>query len=262
MELSDLDNPAYPADRLRAAFAAVIANWENETDGCAPLNVTLADATTATKDVGYDGTSLLRWRLPGACDDLDQTGSEICPSPNAAAITTVFFIDRPGDPRDGELLETDLELNAVGFGFSDDGDVGHMDMQNTLSHELGHVMGLDHTCYTLRGGAPPLDSDHDLVPYCFPLTGLPDTVTESTMFNFADPGESKKRKPGPDEVRAVCELYASRPATCKAAEMPGCGCELGDHSPTSFVAGIVTFLFASFLWPSRRRRRPTDRSLS
>ena len=260
MVLSSVDNPAYPADRLHAAFDAVIASWEAKLDGCAPLNVSLADAATTKQDIGYDGTSLLRWRLPHACDDPAQASSEICRSPNAAAITTVFFVDRPGDPRDGELLEADLELNAVNFAFADDGDTAHMDMQNTLSHELGHIMGLDHSCYTLRGGAPPFDSNNDLVPYCFPLDTLSSSVTESTMFNFADPGETKKRSPGDDEVRAVCELYASRPATCSAAEMPGCGCRLGDDGPTSLVTGLVTFLIAAFLWPWRRTHRPTHRS--
>ncbi len=262
MKLSGVENPEYPSEKLHAAFDAVVSRWEAALDHCAPLNVTLADEATSKQDVGYDGTSLVRWRLSGACEDPAQADSEICHSPNAAAITTVFYVDRPGDPRDGELLETDLELNGVGFQFGDDGEVGRMDMQNTLSHELGHIMGLDHTCYTRRGGAPSFDSNQDPVPYCFPLSGLPEAITESTMFNFADPGESKKRSPGPDEVRAVCELYASRPATCTDAEMPGCGCELGEHAPANLAVGVLTFLLAVFLWPSRRKRRPPDRSLS
>ncbi len=262
MELSSVENPEYPTDKLRAAFSLVVSRWETALDHCAPLNVSLFSESTSVKDIGYDGTSLIRWRLSGACEDPDQADSEICRSPNAAAITTVFYIDRPGDPRDGELLETDLELNGVAFAFGDDGEAGRMDMQNTLSHELGHFMGLDHTCYTRRGGAPPMDSNQDAVPYCFPLSGLPEAVTESTMFNFAEPGERNKRAPGPDEVRAVCELYASRPATCTDAGMPGCGCELGEHAPMNLVAGFVTFLLTMVLWPSRGTRRSTDRSRS
>lgn len=253
MVLARIDNPDYSSDRLRAAFERVVATWEDKIAGCAPLGITIAADSTGISDVGYDNTSLLRWRLPGACEDPAQADSEICRSPNAAAITTVFFVDRPGDPRDGELLETDIELNAVAFQFADDGNAQRMDMENTLSHELGHVMGLDHSCFTLRGGVPPLDSNHDLIPYCFPLGALPASVTDSTMFNFAEPGETKKRGPAADEVNAVCELYAARPATCTAAEMPGCGCDLGGSTGTSVVAALATLLLALYILPRRRR---------
>ncbi len=255
MSLGREDNPRYPADRLRAAFASVVAAWEDGLQGCAPLGITLGDEATRTSEVGFDGTNLLRWRLPGACDDPSQQDSEICRSPNAAAITTVFFVDRPGDAHDGDLLEVDLELNAVAFEFSDDGDPKRMDMQNTLSHEIGHVMGLDHTCFTLRGGAPPFDSNNDRVPYCFPVDDLPASVTETTMFNFADPGETKKRRPGRDEVAAVCEVYADRPATCTAPEMPGCGCETGAGGVSSLLAGLVTFLLSMSIFSRRGRLR-------
>ena len=255
MQMSRVTNPDLDDERLRTAFETVVATWEDRLAGCAPLGISLSSELSDKVDIGYDGTNLLRWRLPGACEDPAQADSELCRTPNAAAVTTVFFVDRPGDARDGELLEVDLELNAINFQFADNGDRNRMDLQNTLSHELGHVMGLDHTCFTLRGGAPPLDSNHDQIPYCFPLGALPPVVTESTMFNFAEPGETKKRGPSPDETRAVCELYANRPATCTDREMPGCGCELGDSGATSLVAGLATFLASLVLFP-RRRSKP------
>lgn len=253
MMLSREENPTYASHRLHAAFDAVIAAWETQLAGCARLNISLADDPTEISEIEYDGTNLVRWRLPGACADPEQADSEICRSPNAAAITTVFFIDRPGDPRNGELLEADIELNAIAFEFDDDGDPARMDMQNTLSHELGHVMGLDHTCYTLRGGVPPIDSHNDLVPFCYPLSGLTPAVTETTMFNFAAMGETKKRRPGTDEVIAVCELYAAQPTTCSVAIPAGCGCQLTGNGRTSLVVG---FIMAGLVWmPLRARKR-------
>lgn len=254
MQLAPVPNPDFDDTQLHGAFDAVVGRWEARLAGCAPLGISLGSEPASTTDIAYDGTSLLRWRLPGACEDPDQADSEVCSAPNAAAVTTVYYVDRPGDARDGELLEADIELNAVNFQFSGDGDPRGMDLQNTLSHELGHVMGLDHTCFTLRGGAPPLDSNNDRIPYCFPVDALPPAVTESTMFNFAEPGETKKRGPSPDEVGAVCELYASRPATCIDRDMPGCGCALGDNGAPNLFATLITFVVGLILFPRRRSK--------
>ncbi len=63
-------------------------------------------------------------------------------------------------------------------------------MQNTLTHELGHLMGLEHPC---RVGADPPRTDGNgvQVPMCG--AALNDAqITEATMFNFQDCGETKK----------------------------------------------------------------------
>ena len=103
----------------------------------------------------------------------------------ALAITTVTF-----DTRSGRLLDADIEINDLAFDFStcdpaDEGCAVAFDLENTLTHELGHVLGLDH---------PPNDA-----PGAF----------EATMFASASRGDTEKRSLASDDIDGLCVLYPS-----------------------------------------------------
>ena len=107
----------------------------------------------------------------------------------ALAITTVTF-----EPSSGRLLDADIELNdSVEFSACDGCNVA-FDLQNTLTHEVGHVLGLDH----------PPDNE----------PGRP------TMLRAASRGDVDKRDLAQDDIDGLCFIY---PAGAPAQECTGDG---------------------------------------
>jgi len=250
LELGGPSNPALSTERLSAALMTSADAWNTPTASCANPRIVVATNGASASDIGYDGTNLVIWRLPGFCDVPSHHQDDVCTARNAAAVTTVFFIDKPGSARDGELLEADVELNAVDFNFSDQGVPDRVDLVNTITHEFGHVLGLDHTCYTVPGSAPAIDSTGAAVPSCFPLSALPAEATQATMFNFETPGEIDKRAPTTAETEGVCAIYAGHSTICHGSE--GCSIAPATHAVSLALTLLVV---AALLWARRRGRR-------
>jgi hypothetical protein len=80
---------------------------------------------------------------------------------------------------DGEILDADIELNAAWHRFSiGESDPEAVDLQNTLTHEIGHFLGLDHS-----------------------------QVPGACMEEHASKGEISKRTLSADDVSGYCFLY-------------------------------------------------------
>ncbi|MBX7098402.1 MAG: matrixin family metalloprotease [Myxococcaceae bacterium] len=141
--------------------------------------------------------------------------------PKALAVTVVA-----SDPTTHELVDADVALNLQHFRFgvlppsgppADHSLDGLDDVQNTLTHELGHVLGLEHN---------PLDQ-------------------ASVMFPGTSTGEVHKRTLTADDRKALGLLY----------DWPfdqgwgpgGAGCSAGTGGP-------VGLLLAMLLWLARRPR--------
>jgi hypothetical protein len=185
-------------------------------------------------------------------------------TPGELALTTIWT-------QGGKIVDTDTEINgfdpAIRWAlFPDDPAMAaafaaDVDLQNAITHELGHVIGLDHPCYL--GGHPPdppeVNNEGAPVPSCSD-PALPTSVRDATMFPSAARGSFSERTLSPDEVLALHDLYPAGQAPVvegpPMAAAGGCavagGRERGaPSSGGSALAGLVLAIPA--LLRARRR---------
>lgn len=86
------------------------------------------------------------------------------------------------NPNTGAISDADIHINSEFYEFADDPepDSGKADLQNTLTHEVGHLLGFAHSM-----------------------------VIEATMFGGAELGETHKRTLHEDDIALLCLSYPS-----------------------------------------------------
>ncbi len=125
----------------------------------------------------------------------------------------------------GEIVDADIDLNGVDHVWSAGLTplTGHDDVQNTLTHELGHVLGFGHT-----------------------------SVRDATMYASAALEEKSKRDLAEDDINAICDVYpgGSRGvhSSCSAHAVP-----------QRARSGALAWGLVALVLGARRisRRRPT-----
>lgn len=194
------------ADRVRAALDASIATWA--AVGCSYLKPRPA-GTGPDLRVGYvrEGTNqnVITWVSPWPNN------------PRAYALTfTTFLCDS------GRLLDADIAINGEQFLYTDDPTTtARVDIQNTVTHEVGHLLGFDHS-------ADP----------------------DSTMFADAPVGESKKRDLTDDDVLGMCTVYGTGDEPDDPDDVPGGCCQTGTGARGVALPALLALLA---LAPRRRR---------
>jgi MYXO-CTERM domain-containing protein len=231
-----------PAEIEQAASAAAAA-WSRDMLSCTFLDLKVTASLGATRAAASDAYNVLVFRNPWC----DPAHPELC-QPEALAVTSVWAGKTSGVIHDG-----DIEVNSQNFVWADlvaHPANGTQDLQNALTHEMGHLIGLDHNCYT-----PSVDPIHQkdqngqLVPLCL---GAPADVQAATMYTKADFGDLSKRSLEPDDQAAACDIYpAAADPGCPGPSSAGCGCtvEPGSGPPAAVL------LAASLLASVGRRRR-------
>ncbi len=226
---------------------ASIDTWNVATESCSYLKV-MSEGRVANAEVGgHDRINLIKFRDASWCRPETTDDPARCYAMSAAGITTATYVDSTTNARDGAIVDADIELNAVNFdigvGGTTLGTTGCIaDLQNTLTHELGHLHGLEHTCLT-ASDPPRVDDKGNDVPLCG--GGLPPAITEATMYNYQDCGETKKSTLDPDDIAAICAIYptAKDPGTCTHVdESSGGCCEVGGSPGAAGVFGLVGFV--------------------
>jgi len=238
-------------------IAAVLAHWTTEVSGCSYM--TLVDGgTLEDHEVGRDKVNIIKFRDVTWCRPAVDDDPPRCYSTNTAGVTTATYVDDPGGSRDGEIVDADIELNGVDFALAvggvtlDDG-ACLSELANTLTHEVGHLLGLEHTC---RSPEDPerVDGNGDPSPLC---AGVVDPVIrDATMYPFQDCAETKKATVEPDDVAGVCAAYpiANDPNECKSPGDAG-GCDAGGSSNPAPPLALSAVVVLGMLQVTRRRRR-------
>lgn len=243
-----------PGDTEFPVITTSIATWNDGAAACSYFSV-VEDKPRADAEVsGTDRINLIKFRDASWCRPATKTEPVHCYPAAAAGLTTATYIDSATDPNDGQIVDADVELNAVNFAFSVDGQTlgtaGCLaDLQNTLTHELGHLHGLEHTC--LAPGDPArVDGTGAAVPACG--GGLPATITEATMYPYQDCGETKKSTIEADDIAGICAIYPidQDPGACDSG---GC-CEARGPGGGG-AAAALPFAALALVGLARRRRR-------
>jgi hypothetical protein len=131
------------------------------------------------------------------------------------------------DGSSGQIVAAEIVVNDRDYAWSDRmvGDLDAWDLQNVLTHEIGHAIGLEHS-----------------------------ELETATMFAHTPRDDLGKRDLDADDISAVAVLYAEPPALQS-------GCRVSGRAPGSAAYG-VGLLAALFLRRPRSRRGSRKRTVS
>jgi hypothetical protein len=253
-------------DKITKSIAAAAHAWSPDEvtceDGGHP-NLEIVPTLSLAKtppSIGWDAKNVIvirteNWTKSGRPSAMDYPFG-------ALAVTTVTARGK------GHVVDADIEINAVGKAWLDL-DPGVViepgqttfdiyDLQNTLTHEFGHFLGLDHTCYNPNSEKPrPTDEvTMQMVPDC---DGAPPEVANTVMFDRAESFETSKRTLKEDDIRAVCDIY-DKPTVCEIDQAnDACAiaaAPLGRRGETrGMVVGALAVGALAFAAARRRSRR-------
>ena len=159
-----------------------------------------------------------------------------------------------------------MEINAVDFAWADlaanpaQADGRTADFQNTLTHELGHVIGLAHNCYATSDGPAPLADNTGNPEVLCGGADTPASVYDATMYPVVGLSDVARRTLSSDDAQAACDVYPSSQSLCGVSSS-GCSMLAGSAPirPSRrwgvVLGGLLALSFAT-LALRRPRRRP------
>lgn len=215
MYVSSSGSEDFDFSDLEAAVVESMAPWNSIA--CTGVEL-IYDGPIESRSVGFsnegDNHNIIVFR--------DQIGEWVYPG-DVLGLTTLTFCSAVGGACSfaGQLLDGDIEFNGgeAPFSAAPGAVPDHHDFANTLTHELGHFLGLDHS----------------LVPM-------------STMFASAPIEEIEKRTLAQDDIDGICSIYS----TCQVRQT----CGLCDPSQADVEGSIEEENLSAGCGCSSTRDRP------
>lgn len=198
-------------DDLRETIQTAVEVW-NEPD-CSDFQFVYAGETEVGEHDPDDGLNVVAFQ------------SEAWPyASSSLAITSVTA------RLDGTIIDADLELNEAEneFGLVERDGEEVWDLPNTVTHEAGHMLGLDHT-----------------------------DVEGATMEFDTRPGETEKRDLADDDVEGLCTIYPAGEEPEPPEDDDGEGCCTSTTVPVraGWFPGLIMAAAACSMRVRDRRRR-------
>jgi uncharacterized protein (TIGR03382 family) len=254
---------AAPCQSASAAVALTVASFPAWSPSCTDFHFVNGGTTTGTAVDGMDGVNSVLFRS-GLCSDVPCAGNACATAHNCwdhGAVGTIALTTTTFSTATGEIVDADMEI--YGWNGSTGGATGlatgyymtcatptsptcakppygqsgctYIDVGNIVTHEAGHMLGLDHTCTY----PAPYDS-------C-PAGG---TTMDPTML----PGETSKRVLTADDKNGVCTIYPAGAATATCGGVTPTPAKSGGCS-TGGVGGEAMGLLGLLLL--LRRNKPS-----
>jgi hypothetical protein len=254
LELNPRPPEGFTTEEVLSILRRSAAVWSAPALACTDLALSARVPTSAPEEAARDDRNVVVFRQDWCRRPTDpESATPLCGSPygtTVLALTTVF-----ADVHTGRIVDGDVEINDEYFdwavlepGAAASRDPRLHDIENVVTHELGHFLGLDHTCLVDGDLTPPLP-DHRGVPQprCY---GAPAQVREATMFPSSTPGNLELRSLADDDVLGICSIYPE-------GQGGGGGCAVGRSGRSGGLEGAglpLLGLAALGLVASRRRR--------
>lgn len=245
---SSVGNPQTAGDTEFTAVRDSFKSWQDVFANCGNLEI-VEGPVVDDRAVGYvqqgDNRNLVLFRTR-RCSDVVPSGAT-CRDEDTCANEfdcwdhgdgTIGITLTTYDERSGIIYDSDIELNAAAFTFTTANSGGtcgpinttncvSTDVQNTVTHEVGHFIGLDHT-----------------------------DASGSTMNPRAPPGETAKRIVDSGSASFVCAAYP-RGRASQSCLHPSAEDELGEKGLRCASTGAGLWLPALGAWmlAGARRRR-------
>ncbi len=165
---SDLHDGDQITDEVRDAVIESFDTWSDQD--CSGLDLVfdgLSDEDELTFSPDGESTNLVVWR-----DDAWTN-----PGYDGVALATVTF-----STSTGEIVSADIELNTAEYEFTNSDSDVVVDLRNTVTHEVGHFVGLDHSPHS-----------------------------DATMFATSPAGETSKRELHEADIAGLCFIYPAGP---------------------------------------------------